>query len=208
LIALNEQKQIGQGSARTHGGFDLHTALTACRHHLERFGGHRAAAGLHIRKDAIDTFRAAFIAYATEGVRSETDPPATSVDAEVQLGDLTHRAVRELEALGPFGCEHPRPVLMASRVQLVDAPRRIGGGERHLSLRVRQGNSVFRCVAFGKGDCADEIGACSGPLSICFSPGLNAFNGYESVELQLLDWQIAPAVPAAEASLRPQGGCS
>ena len=49
VIALDEQKQTGQGSGRTHGGFDLHAALTACGEHLERFGGHKAAAGLHLR---------------------------------------------------------------------------------------------------------------------------------------------------------------
>jgi len=200
LIALDEQKQTGQGSARTHRGFDLHAALTACGAHLERFGGHRAAAGLHLRKAAIDPFRQALIEYASSGAAATLDEPLLSVDAEVQLGDLTHRAVRELEALGPFGEEHRRPILLASGVQLVEPPRRMGGGERHLSLRIRQGNSVLRCVAFGKGDWADEIGACGGPLSVCFSPGLNAFNGYESVELQLIDWKPATAAPNVVAA--------
>jgi single-stranded-DNA-specific exonuclease len=45
-------------------------------------------------------------------------------------------------------------------------------------------------VAFGKGDWADELSRVSGPLSICFTAGLNEFNGYESVELQLVDWQV------------------
>lgn len=200
LISIDEQRQTGQGSGRTHGDFDLHAALTACREHLERFGGHRAAAGLHIRKAALDGFRAAFVQHAAAATHAGLEEQALSVDAEVQLGDLTHRAVRELEALGPFGCEHRRPVLMTSRVQLVDAPKRMGGGERHLSLRVRQGNSVLRCVAFGKGDWADEIAACNSALAICFAPSLNAFNGYENVELQLIDWQPAAAAPTAAVS--------
>jgi single-stranded-DNA-specific exonuclease len=200
LIALDEQKQTGQGSGRTHGGFDLHAALTACGAHLERFGGHRAAAGLHIRKAAIDSFRQALLDYAMSATHDALDEPTLSVDAEVQLGDLSHRAVRELEALGPFGEEHRRPILLASGVQLVEPPRRMGGGERHLSLRIRQGNSVLRCVAFGKGDWADEINACNSLLSVCFSPGLNAFNGYESVELQLIDWKPAVAGPGALAA--------
>jgi single-stranded-DNA-specific exonuclease len=200
LIALDEQRQTGQGSARTHRGFDLHAALTACGSHLERFGGHRAAAGLHIRKAAIDPFRQALIEYAASASAEVLDEPTLAVDAEVQLGDLTHRAVRELEALGPFGEEHRRPILLTSNVQLVEPPRRMGGGERHLSLRIRQGNSVLRCVAFGKGDWADEIAACNAPLSVCFSPGLNAFNGYESVELQLIDWKPAAAAPAVLAA--------
>ena len=69
----------------------------------------------------------------------------------------------------------------------------MGGGDRHLSMRVRQGQKVYRCVAFGKGDWVDEIAAVDGPLSICFSAGLNRYRGYESVELNLIDWKPAPA---------------
>lgn len=199
LIALDEQRESGQGSGRTRGGFDLHAALTACGEHLERFGGHKAAAGLHVRKSAIQPFREAFVAQAAAAMEDAPAAAAIEVDAEVQLADLTRRAVRELEAVGPFGAEHRRPVLAATRVQLVEPPKRMGGGDRHLSLRVRQGKSALRCVAFGKGDWADEIAACDAPLSICFSPSLNAFNGYENVELQLIDWQPAVAADLPEA---------
>ena len=44
VIALDEQRQAGQGSGRSCNGFDLHAALTACGEHLEGFGGHKAAA--------------------------------------------------------------------------------------------------------------------------------------------------------------------
>ena len=38
-----------KGSGRSVSTFDLHAGLAACAAHLERFGGHRAAAGLSIR---------------------------------------------------------------------------------------------------------------------------------------------------------------
>ena len=40
-----------KGSGRSVPSFDLHAGLAACSDHLERFGGHRAAAGLSIRAD-------------------------------------------------------------------------------------------------------------------------------------------------------------
>lgn len=195
LIALDPQRRAGQGSARSYGGFDLHAALTACAEHLERYGGHKAAAGLSIRHERIDPFRDALVQIASDASPAAAEG-ALDVDAEVQLADLTCRAVRQLEVLGPFGCEHPRPVLLASSVQLVEPPRRIGRGERHLSLRVRQGSTVLRCVAFSKADWAHELTAAGSAISICFSAGMNAYQGYESVELQLHDWQPAAAQPA------------
>ena len=44
----------GQGSARSIPGFDLLDGLHACSEHLGRYGGHRAAAGLTISRQALD----------------------------------------------------------------------------------------------------------------------------------------------------------
>ena len=44
-----------KGSGRSMAAFDLHAGLTACAEHLDRFGGHRAAAGLSIRPGARST---------------------------------------------------------------------------------------------------------------------------------------------------------
>jgi single-stranded-DNA-specific exonuclease len=57
LIALGEEP--AQGSGRSIPGFDLLAALHAGAEHLERYGGHRAAAGLSIGSESIAAFRAA-----------------------------------------------------------------------------------------------------------------------------------------------------
>src|SRR5438874_10503316 len=54
LIAGSASGGDWKGSGRAGGPFDLHGALTACAEHLERYGGHRAAAGLSIRPDRVD----------------------------------------------------------------------------------------------------------------------------------------------------------
>jgi len=72
-----------KGSGRAPGTFDLHGALAACASHLERFGGHRAAAGLTIRAENIPAFVAAFGAHA-DGLLSDYDlKPQVSIDAIV-----------------------------------------------------------------------------------------------------------------------------
>ena len=52
LIAGGED--AWKGSGRSTASFDLHGALSVCAEHLERFGGHRAAAGLTIRPEQVD----------------------------------------------------------------------------------------------------------------------------------------------------------
>ena len=42
-----------KGSGRSIAGFDLHDALRQCAGHLERWGGHSAAAGLSIKPENV-----------------------------------------------------------------------------------------------------------------------------------------------------------
>lgn len=107
----------------------------------------------------------------------------------MRLADLTKQAVMMLSKLGPFGRENPKPIFAAARCELAEPPRKMGEGERHLSLRLKHYGTVMRAVCFGAGDWADEIAAVGGPISVCFAPTINSFNGYENVELRLIDWR-------------------
>ena len=189
MIALGGLNGFAQGSGRSFAGFNLHAGLTACQSLLESYGGHHAAAGLKIRPDGIDAFRTAFVQYVSENHSAQPGTAELAVDAEVQLSDITLRSVTELEKLGPFGAANPRPIFVASNVELASPPKKMGEGERHLSIFVRQYGQRMRGVAFGKGDWADEMVKHNGPISICFQPTINRFQGRESVEFHLIDWQ-------------------
>ncbi|MEM9317341.1 MAG: single-stranded-DNA-specific exonuclease RecJ, partial [Pseudomonadota bacterium] len=61
MIALDELgRAMGQGSARTALGLNLHETLTSCSSHLVSYGGHAAAAGLRIDPAHVDDFRKRF----------------------------------------------------------------------------------------------------------------------------------------------------
>ncbi|MEX2173258.1 MAG: single-stranded-DNA-specific exonuclease RecJ [Pirellulaceae bacterium] len=197
LIALDQLGiKPGVGSARSPNGLNLHAALAACGEHLLGFGGHAAAAGLQIDEGRIDAFRQAFCEHA------DTEAPAGSrvgeirIDAEGPLSQLTAQTVHQIETLAPFGCGNPRPILCATGVRLAEPPKRIGGGERHLSLKLVQHRTTMRGVGFGHGEWADELGGIEALLDIAYKPVINDFRGRQNVEVQLVDWRISE-VPAA-----------
>src|SRR4029077_3229435 len=72
---------LWKGSGRSIPSFDLHRALGACSNFLERFGGHRAAAGLSIVPDQVEPFAEAFAAQAEGLLGPEELVPATVIDA-------------------------------------------------------------------------------------------------------------------------------
>lgn len=205
LISLHRPDEPGQGSGRSYANFDLHAGISACREQLLTFGGHRAAAGLKIERDQIDTFRDCFCRYVAENHDATPADTQIRVDAEVRLADLTLRAVSQIEQLGPFGAGNPRPVFAATRVDLAGQPRTMGEGGRHLDLRVRHYGTTMRAISFGQGEWAEEIAAVDGPVSIVFEPKINRFRGRENVEMQLIDWKpvnenSTPRVPVSTAT--------
>ena len=94
--------ELGKGSCRSYGGFNLFDALTACAPWLEGFGGHALAAGLTIKRENVDGFRAALAEY-----YKKAPPPQPAVLAcELRVEDpalLTMDCVASLERLEPYG---------------------------------------------------------------------------------------------------------
>ena len=92
------------------------------------------------------------------------------IDAEAPLPQLTLRTVDQIQQLAPFGQANPRPLLCASQVRLDGAPRCMGEGNRHLSLRVKQQAISLRAVAFGQGEWAAAMESQQGPIDIVYRP--------------------------------------
>ena len=64
MIAMDDdQNRWGRVRDAVVRGFDLHAAIVACGEHLETFGGHKAAVGLRVRKELVETFRESFAEY-------------------------------------------------------------------------------------------------------------------------------------------------
>lgn len=194
MISLSRPDEVGQASCRTFAGFDLHAGLTECREHLVSYGGHKYAAGLKINADKIDEFRTAFCDHVGAIHEVTKRDREVAVDAEVRLADLTWKAVKQIDELGPFGAQNPRPKFAASKVEVLGEPRKVGEGERHLQLRLRHYGTTLKAIAFGQAEWAEQILESGGNISICFQPTINRYRGNESVEMLLVDWQPGATV--------------
>ncbi len=158
LIACAGDGEGWKGSGRSIASFDLHGALAACAAHLERFGGHRAAAGLSITPENLESFTEAFAAHA-DSVLDERDlVPVTVVDAVVSGRELTLGLAQELDRLAPFGLGNPDVTLLVPACEAV-SPATVGEG-KHLRFRVRQhGHDAGSAIAFGQGSQLDRVNA-------------------------------------------------
>jgi single-stranded-DNA-specific exonuclease len=170
-----------KGSGRSIAPFDLHGALAACSEHLERFGGHRAAAGLSIDPANVEAFAKAFAAHADATLAEEELHPVTVVDAVVSAEDLTLQLAQELDRLAPFGLGNPDVTLLVPATQPVDAAT-VGEG-KHLRFRVRQqGRDAGSAIAFGQGSQLDRLRA-AGLFDVACRLKENHWNGTVAPQL-------------------------
>jgi len=186
-----------KGSGRSTAAFDLHGALAQCADHLERFGGHRAAAGLSIQPERVEAFAEAFAAHSDSTLTDEELRPVTVVDAVVAGSELTLELCAELRRLAPFGLANPGVTLLLPACELRDLGA-VGEG-RHLRFRVRErGQDAGSAIAFGIGGQLDRFRQ-AGQYDVLFRLEENHWNG--TVAPQLVVRRIFDA-PDRYAELR------
>jgi single-stranded-DNA-specific exonuclease len=188
---------VGVGSGRSVPGLALHEALRACDDLLLGHGGHAAAAGLRVVPENIDAFRVRLCEYTAAHFPDGPPAPALVLDAEVPLSMLTTGLLADLDRLEPYGAENRRPLFLAGGLQVKGEPRKVGGGERHLSFRVEQQGTTLKAIAWGMADRAEELMSAGGACCLAFTPRLNEWQGYRSVDLEVADFQAG-----AEARLQ------
>jgi single-stranded-DNA-specific exonuclease len=188
--------RVGVGSGRSIPGYPLNEALAACADLLLSHGGHRAAAGFRVLPDQIDAFRERVCAHAAAHFPDGRPTPYLELDAEAPLSVLTPGLLRDLDRLEPYGAENRRPLFLAGDLQVVGEPRKVGGGERHLSFRVKQGATALKAIAFGMADRVEELLSAGGACCLAFTPKVNEWQGRRSVDLEVADFQ-----PGATARL-------
>ena len=170
-----------KGSGRSVPAFDLHAGLGACAAHLERFGGHRAAAGLSVDAARVETFAAAFAAHADAVLTDDDLRHVTRVDAIVPGAKLGLDLCAELGRLAPFGLGNPGVLLLVDGCELGELST-VGDG-KHLRFRVRQrGRDSGSAIAFGMGAELDRFRT-ERRYDVAFRLQENRWNGVVSPQL-------------------------
>ncbi len=176
----------GRGSGRSIPGFDLLAALEACAEHLESFGGHRAAAGLNLRAENLDAFRAAFAAHAASVLGPDDLRRTERVDAIVGGVGLGLELAEELGQLAPFGMGNPGVRLLVPSARVSDV-RTMGEEGKHARFSLHSGSHRALGVAFGRSSFGVDK---DDPIDATVRLEVNHWNG--SVEPRVVLREVYP----------------
>lgn len=186
-ILVSVEGDEGKGSARSIPAFHLTEALRQCHDHLIKYGGHKYAAGLSIKRKDIPAFRDRVKEVARSVLVPDDLVRKLFVDAVIDLHTIDDEFLGHLERFAPFGPHNTRPVFVSRGLKCAGAAQTVGPGHKHLRLRVRQGQTVLDGIGFGFGDEAVLLNRPHVAFDLAYVPEYNYWQGQKRIQLRIRD---------------------
>ena len=202
-FVLTDSGEEVKGSGRSIEAYSMYEELNKCRRLFLKFGGHRQAAGLSLKRENVERFRQDINAVCT--LTEQDMAEKVAIDMELPFSCVTEEFLAQLELLEPFGKGNPKPVF-ASRNAAIRSARLIGKNRNMLRLQLFDGSTVMEAVYFGdaqafldqveekRGRDAREAFFAGGyrdvRISVTFYPGVNEYMGQKTMQIVITHYQI------------------
>jgi single-stranded-DNA-specific exonuclease len=146
IIGLNDEG-MGKGSGRSIDGISIVKALQANAELLELYGGHDMAAGLNIRAERIEAFRAMFNQHVRAQAADDVFQSTLALSGVLSMPEVSDELFRKFEELAPFGRMNPEPVFLFEAISYTRPAQLFG--KNHVKLFVRGERGEIEAVGFG-----------------------------------------------------------
>lgn len=134
VFVLTDAEEGVKGSGRSIDAYHMFEELSRCRELLTRYGGHRLAAGLSLKRENVKLLGQMLNANCT--LTQEDLSEKVVIDMELPFSCVTEDFVQELSLLEPFGKGNTKPVFAARNVEILSG-RILGKNQNVLKLRVQ-----------------------------------------------------------------------
>ncbi len=179
-IVIGFDGSTGRGSARGPAGFPLYDALARAKDALLGFGGHQAAAGVHVELGKLQALRELFADACTElGAGVQGRPARFDGDALLDPGDRAADVHRDLGRFEPCGQANPAPRVVVENARVRKA-RAVGQG--HLQLELDTPGGPLRGFGIDLASMAPRVGA---TVHVMGKLRKDTFRGDGAVELMV-----------------------
>jgi single-stranded-DNA-specific exonuclease len=185
-IVLAEKDGILTGSARSVHDFDLYRAIAKCEHLCEKFGGHKYAAGLSIKKENLPQFIDAFEKSVSESITEDQLTPKINIDKVIDIDAVDDKLYRIIKQFSPFGPKNLSPIFVSKGVIDNGYGKQVGEDKTHLRINAKKNKGAIAGIGFGMGEYF-EIIKDNQTFDVCYSIDENEWNGKKSLQLRIRD---------------------
>ncbi len=183
-IILNLGPELCRGSARSIPEFNVVEALEECQDLLITSGGHPLAAGFTVKQQNLARLEERLMSLAKTQLSHLDLCPQLVIDAEVPLSAFAGDAFNLIQQLEPFGQGNSNPTFLTRQVEVIEC-RNFGNQDKHLELKLKQGNITWRAVDFDSQKTQEEIPSY---LDIVYTIEKSFWNGEQVLRLNLRDF--------------------
>lgn len=198
VFVLTDGEEGIKGSGRSIDAYHMYDSMVEVKQYFTKFGGHKLAAGLSMKKEDLEPLRKALNENAK--LTEEDFIPRVHIDVPMPIEYASFDLAKELELLEPFGVGNPKPLFAEKNLTFVGA-KRIGANGNYAKFTVEimvngyprrtdlmyfgdvEAFCVFLDEKYGKGsaDCLFE-GKEAYLVSVTYQIGINSFRGRESLQ--------------------------
>lgn len=177
---VSVKDDMAKGSGRSVSQVDLYAVLGKCEHLLEKYGGHKLAAGFSLRTKNIGLLQNAFEAAVTEMLQNEDLCPQLEIDSEIGFSSISPQLLDELESLAPFGNGNPPPLFMSRDVRVTTA---FIVGRNHRKMALCQPNQEIPPIAAMQFNLAPDSPRANSFDRLAFRLQWNRYRGDREIQI-------------------------
>ena len=120
-IILHEDEELGicTGSIRSRGNNNAREMLEFTSVYLNKFGGHKNAAGFSLNINKFDKFAEKIIKYSLENNFESSEKESKNYDMILDLKYINVELAEIIEAFEPFGVSNEEPIFYCNKVKVI-----------------------------------------------------------------------------------------
>ena len=159
-----------------------------CERYLFKFGGHKYAAGLSLKKENIQAFMIAFEKVVLDTITEEQLTPEIFIDLEIQLHQINDKLFRIVQQFAPFGPKNMMPIFISKGVSDSGYGSKVGADKTHLRLNIisEERSKSISSIGFGLAHHFDKTNN-GKSFDICYSIEENNWNERKNLQLKIRD---------------------
>ncbi|MCI8364743.1 MAG: single-stranded-DNA-specific exonuclease RecJ [Eubacterium sp.] len=202
IVFTSVGEGLVKGSGRSIENYHMFEKLMACSDLMIRFGGHRMAAGMTLRREDLPELERRLNENA--GLQTEDFLPVLDIDVPLPVGHVSEKLIADLEALEPFGCGNPKPVFAEQHFRILRAARR-GKHANVLTMKVaNEAGTTIDAICFDDIDGFEKL-ICQEwgdaeleklytgkenavDLGLAYYPSLNEYGGFRTLQIVVTDF--------------------
>lgn len=179
-IVLSVKDGIAKGSARSLGDVNIYEIIKENEHYLEKFGGHKMAAGLSLDVNNLKTFIDS-LQLSAKKLDPKTFKAQTNFTGKLALDDIDYELLDILQKFEPYGEGNPKPIFLLQDATVTDV-KLLGKDKSHSKITLKQTPHHSKTIDIMAFRTVYEIPQ-NKQITCSYTIGLNEFNGKRSIQL-------------------------